>query len=66
MGILHKKGITIASIERAICDRLYLTPWYYFDNLRNISWTKVFEIAEIYQNKRLILDLTHLKNGTQY
>ncbi|MDR3168795.1 MAG: hypothetical protein LBU27_03400 [Candidatus Peribacteria bacterium] len=26
MGILHKKGITIASIERAICDRLYLTP----------------------------------------
>jgi hypothetical protein len=26
MGMLHEKGITIASVERAICDRLYLTP----------------------------------------
>ena len=65
-GILHHGGIATASIERAICDRLYLTPGYYFDNLRNVSRTKIFEVAEIYENRRLILDLTQLKNGTQY
>ncbi len=64
--IYNKNWYAIASLERAICDRLYLTPKYYFDNLRSIDWDKVLEIAEIYQNKRLILDIIHAKNDTQY
>lgn len=64
--INYINNINIASVERAICDRLYLTPWYYFDNLRNIDWDKIFDIAEMYQNKRLILDLKNLQNVTKY
>ena len=65
-GITYNKWVAFASIERAICDRLYLTPWHHFDNLRNISRNKLLEIAEIYNNKRLILDITQLKNGIRY
>jgi|GEM_PF-1661976 hypothetical protein len=45
---------------------LYLNPSYYFDNLRAINREKVFEIAKIYNNKRLILDLEKIKNGIEY
>jgi len=65
-GILHYKGINIASTERALCDRLYLTPKHYFDNLERISRNKAFDIAEIYESKRLILDLKHLQDVTPH
>jgi len=59
-GIKRKRGFLVASKERALCDKLYLSPSFYFDNLEGINWEKVFEIAEIYQNKRLIKDLNSL------
>ena len=64
--IIYKDWYAIATLERALCDRLYLTPWYYFDNLRGIDWSVVETIAKIYQNKRLILDIKKLKDGIKY
>ncbi len=64
--IVYKDGYAIATLERALCDRIYLSPSYHFDNLRSINWNKVLEIAKIYDNKRLILDIEKLKNGTKY
>jgi predicted transcriptional regulator of viral defense system len=52
-GIKRKDNFLIASKERALCDKLYLSPGFYFDNLRGINWGKALEIANIYDNKRL-------------
>jgi len=38
LGIYEKDGISIATKERAICDKLYLDGMEYFDNLENINW----------------------------
>ena len=65
-GVVYKDWYAIATPERAMCDRLYLTPHHYFDNLRNIDREKVEEIAEIYDNKRMLLDIKKLKNGTKH
>ena len=46
----------IASKERAICDRIYLTKNYYFDNLDFVDFEKLEEISQIY-NKRVILEI---------
>jgi len=46
-GIIIKKGIRFASIERAVADMLYFNPNYHFDAKNNINWKKVKEI----QNK---------------
>ena len=51
VGIKKKNFINIASTERAIADRVYLTPGYYFDNLRKVDVKKLKEISTIY-NKR--------------
>jgi len=64
LGIMYQQGYAIASAERALCDRVYLTPGYYFDNLRSINRDKVEEIASIYNNKRLLLEIKKLRNGT--
>lgn len=51
----------ISSKERAICDRLYLSKNYYFDNLSEIDFDKLEEISKIYNNKRVILEVKKLK-----
>jgi hypothetical protein len=51
----------IASAERAICDRLYLTSNYYFDNLENIDFEKLEEISQIY-NKRVVKQVKKLRD----
>jgi len=57
--IINKWTYFIASSERAICDRLYLSTNYYFDNLENIDKEKLIEISQIY-NKRVILEVNKL------
>jgi len=57
--IINKWTYLIASSERAICDRLYLSSNYYFDNLSNIDKQKLIEISQIY-NKRVILEVNKL------
>ena len=56
----HKKTYTIASIERAICDRIYLSKNYYFDDLEWVDFDKLSEISEIYNNKRVVLEVKKL------
>jgi predicted transcriptional regulator of viral defense system len=51
-GIVQEKNTTLASIERAFLDVLYLDKSYYFDNLSNLNWEKVFEILPIYGGNR--------------
>ena len=55
----------IASTERAICDRLYLSKNYYFDNLENIDFEKLEEISQIY-NKRVILYVKKLIKNVEF
>ena len=49
-----------ASVERAICDRVYLTPGYYFDNLETVNKDKLFSLAEIYNNQRVYQEIKGL------
>ena len=58
----HKWLYTIASIERAICDKIYLSKHYYFDDLSDIDFKKLEEISKIYKNKRLISEVNTLIN----
>lgn len=53
-GIINKDNYSIATVERAFLDMIYLFPNYYFDNLKPINWEKCFEIGKIYNNKQLI------------
>jgi predicted transcriptional regulator of viral defense system len=56
LGIEKNNFINIASTERAIADRVYLTPGYYFDNLRKVNVKKLKQISKIY-NKRTQLEI---------
>lgn len=57
-GIKHEQGYSIATVERAFLDTIYLSPKFYFDNLRSINWETCFELAKIYDNKQLIKRIT--------
>jgi len=54
LGIEKKENYFIATKERAFLDALYLYKDYHFDNLGPLNWKLCFEIAEIYENKKLI------------
>ncbi len=60
--IINKWNYMIASKERAICDRLYLSANYYFDNLEDIDKDKLEKISLIY-NKRVILEVKKIINN---
>ena len=53
LGIEIKENYSIASLERAFLDILYLYKDYHFDNLSPLNWDKVFEILPIYDNKQM-------------
>lgn len=65
LGIISNNNYSMATKERAFLDMIYLFPQYYFDNLHSIDWEKCFEIAEIYQNKKLIKRLKKYKEDAQ-
>jgi predicted transcriptional regulator of viral defense system len=52
-GILNKENYSIATLERAFLDMIYLFPNYYFDNLEPINWRKCQELVGIYKNNEL-------------
>lgn len=58
LGINQEKNFSIASPERAFLDTIYLSPKFYFDNLRPLNWELCFELAKIYSNKQLIKRLS--------
>jgi hypothetical protein len=47
-----------------VCDRLYLSSTYYFDNLEPLNEEKLLQIAEIY-NQRVLLSIKKLLNARQ-
>lgn len=52
-GIESKEGYSIASVERAFLDVVYLNTDYHFDNLAPLDWKKVFLLLPLYGNKML-------------
>ena len=52
-GIEHKENYSIATLERAFLDVVYLNKSYHFDNLSQLNWNKVFEVLPIYDNKQM-------------
>jgi hypothetical protein len=59
IGIEHKANYSIASPERAFCDRLYLIPGFFFDNPYSLNINKLQEIAVIYP-QRVVLEVYQL------
>lgn len=63
IGIKDMGKYMMATKERAICDRIYLTPSYYFDNLSNLNIKLLEKLSTIYNNstnlriKKLINEL---------
>ncbi len=58
----NKWTYTIASKERAICDKIYLNRNYYFDNLKPVNKEKLYQIAQIYPNY-VILEVKKILDG---
>lgn len=65
IGIKNEKNYSIATPERAFLDTIYLSPKFYFDNLRSINWEICCELAKIYDNKQLIKRLATYKKYAQ-
>lgn len=63
-GAEYRDNCWIASPERAICDSLYLVPGLAFDNLRMVNREKLLEIAGLYKNKRLMIEVRRLDVGS--
>ena len=59
LWVINKWNYIIASKERAVCDRIYLSKNYYFDDLSSLDFKKLEEISKIY-NKRVILEVNKL------
>ncbi|HDS11811.1 MAG TPA: hypothetical protein ENN77_02795 [Candidatus Wirthbacteria bacterium] len=62
VGINHKQGRAVATLERAFLDTLYINRDYHFDNLNPVNWERVFEILPIYQNKQMEKRVNRLYN----
>jgi len=61
LGIVNSGQAKIAIAERALCDRIYLSSDYYFDNLRGINSEKLLLISRIY-NSRVQREVIELIN----
>lgn len=61
-GTIFQDNYTIATIERAFLDMVYLFPDYYFDNLTSVNWEKCFELAVIYANQEMMKRVNKYKS----
>lgn len=64
-GIENKSRYAIASPERALLDVVYLNREYYFDNLSPVNWETVYEIAPIYESKKVIERINYYYKTTK-
>lgn len=62
-GIISKDNYSIATLERAFLDMIYLFPNYYFDNLKSIDWGKCEKIVNIYNNQQLVKRLNKYRKN---
>ena len=56
LGVIVNQNARTASVERAICDMVYLSKNYYFDKIDKTDKKKLSEISRIY-NKRVINEI---------
>lgn len=63
LGIIDKWSYMIATKERAVCDRMYLTPSYYFDNLESLDQDLLEKLSYIYNKATNLRIKELLKNG---
>ncbi len=61
LGVERESGVWVATVERALCDRIYLTPGYYFDNLRGLNLELLSSLSQIY-NKRTKKEILEIIN----
>jgi hypothetical protein len=55
LGIEQKNGVSTATVERAICDKIYLDGIEYFDNLRNVDLDLIDRLnKEVYEGNKNI------------
>ena len=59
-GIDIKGNYSVATMERAFLDMIYLFPNYYFDNLQPINFQECFALVTIYNNKQLVKRLNKI------
>lgn len=52
-GIKKENAYSIATIERAFLDAVFLYKNYHFDNLKPLDWSKINKLKQIYQSKSL-------------
>lgn len=50
-GLIENNNARLASPERAVCDRLYLSPKYYFDNPRPLDAKRLESLSKIYNRR---------------
>jgi predicted transcriptional regulator of viral defense system len=65
IGVEHVNETSIATMERAFLDTLYVNADYQFDNLRSLLWKKVFDILPIYNNQRMVKKVNSLHKSTR-
>lgn len=65
LGIKNENNYSIATPERAFLDTIYLSPKFYFDNLRSINWEICSELVKIYDNKQLVKRLATYQKYAQ-
>lgn len=53
-GIENRQRYAIATPERALLDVIYLNKEYHFDDLSQVNWDTINEIAPIYDSKKVI------------
>ncbi|MEX1052306.1 MAG: type IV toxin-antitoxin system AbiEi family antitoxin domain-containing protein [Patescibacteria group bacterium] len=59
IGLETVSGVHIANAERAICDKIYLTKNFYFDNFENVNKDLLIQISQIY-NLRVVKEIKKL------
>jgi hypothetical protein len=63
LGINQKDGVSTATVERAICDKIYLDGIEYFDNLRDVDLNIVKKLnIEVYGNNKGISKFLSIVN----
>lgn len=60
-GINKQQNYFIASKERALLDMLYIQPKFAFDNLRTIEFSRLYELANIYNRKSIVNTISKLE-----
>lgn len=65
-GINFKKGIYIASAERAFLDLYYLNPHYYFDNISILNYKIIKKLLPLYSSKALELRIKKLFENVRH